>query len=263
MALKKRKDGVSLMGKKDKALEKLGQVIQDLALKAGDRLPPERRLVELLDVSRNTLRSILHSLEARGLVSIRRGSGCYLRVGISSAHNNPLDLNLSPEKAIADQLEAAYMVMPMVAEHAAERIGERHLDELKRCSVNISRSIFQESTERVWSESLTFFRLIAVGTGNDFLVRTVEQICSADMPAYDFFFSMRRDEREAIFADHIKLLHALRARDGEWARSITANYFLRLCRVLEEREQVPMNDLIFRSLREKAEQDEENTPWRA
>ncbi|MBG0788938.1 MAG: FadR family transcriptional regulator [Desulfovibrionaceae bacterium] len=249
------------MGKKEKALEKLGQVIQDLELKAGDRLPPERRLVGLLDVSRNTLRSILHSLEARGLVAIRRGSGCYLRVGISSAHDNPLDLNLSPEKAIADQLEAAYMVLPMVASHAAERIGERHLDELKRCSVNISRSIFQESTERVWSESLTFFRLIAVGTGNDFLVRSVEQVCSVDMPAYDFFFTMRRDEREAIFADHIKLLHALRARDAEWAMSITANYFLRLCRILEEREQVPMNDLIFRSLKEKAEQDGGGNPW--
>ncbi len=99
---------------------------------------------------------------------------------------------------MADQLEAAYMLLPMVAEHAAERIGERHLEDLKKCSVNISRSIFQKSADRVWSESLTFFRLVAVGTGNDFLVRTVEQVCSADMAAYDFFFTLRREEREAI-----------------------------------------------------------------
>jgi GntR family transcriptional repressor for pyruvate dehydrogenase complex len=250
------------MGKKNKALEKLGRIIQDLELKAGDRLPPERSLVERLDISRNTLRGILHSLEARGLVAIRPGSGCYLRVGISATQNNPLDLNLSPEKAIADQLEAAYLIMPMIAEHAAERIGERHLEDLKQCSVNISRSIFQESTERVWSESLTFFRLMAVGTGNDFLVRTVEQVCSADMAAYDFFFSIRRHEREAIFADHIKLLHALRARDGQWARSVTANFWLRMSRILEEREQVPMNDLVFRSLRKEAEQDTGEESWR-
>ena len=250
------------MSKKELALEKLGQIIQNLELKAGDRLPPERRLVDMLDVSRNTLRSILHSLEARGLVSIKPGSGCYLRVGISSAHDNPLDLNLSPEKAIADQLEAAYMLLPMVAEHAAHRIGERHLEELKQCSVNISRSIFQKSAERVWNESLTFFRLVAVGTGNDFLVRTVEQVCSTDMAAYDIFFTLRREEREAIFADHIKLLHALRARDGEWARSITTNYFLRMCEILEDREQVPMTDLVYRSLREKAEQEEDHGIWR-
>ncbi|MCJ2165270.1 MULTISPECIES: GntR family transcriptional regulator [unclassified Pseudodesulfovibrio] len=249
------------MNKKDKALEKLGQIIQDMELKAGDRLPSERRLETMLEVSRNTLRSILHSLEARGLVAIRPGSGCYMRVGISTAHDNPLDLNLSPEKVMADQLEAAYLLLPMIAEHAADRIGERQLEELKRCSVDISRSIFQESPKRVWNQCLTFFRLIAIGTGNDFLVRTVEQVCSADMAAYDIFFTLRRDEREAIFADHIKLMHALRARDSEWARAITANYFLRMCSILEEREQIPMTDLVFRSLREKTEQRDRGGTW--
>jgi GntR family transcriptional repressor for pyruvate dehydrogenase complex len=82
------------------------------------------------------------------------------------------------------------------------------------------------------------------------------------MAAYDFFFSIRRHEREAIFADHIKLLHALRARDGQWARSITANFWLRMSRILEEREQVPMNDLVFRSLRKEAEQDTGEESWR-
>jgi len=249
------------MGKKDMALEKLGRIIQDLGLKAGDRLPPERQLVTMLDISRNTLRSILHSLEARGLVSIRPGSGCYMRVGIASTHDNPLDLNQSPEKIMADQLEAAYMLLPIVAEQAADRIGERQLEDLKRCSVDISRSIFKESPERVWTESLTFFHLMAIGTGNDFLVRTVEQICSADMAPFDIFFTLRREEREAIFADHIKLLHALRARDKEWARTITANYFLRMCSILEERENIPMTDLVFRSLREKAEEHERNESW--
>ncbi|NDV18679.1 GntR family transcriptional regulator [Pseudodesulfovibrio sp. JC047] len=249
------------MKKKELALKELGQIIQDMKIKAGERLPPERELVKRLNISRNTLRSILHALEARGLVSIRPGSGCYLRIGISPAHDNPLELNLSPEKAMADQLEAAFMLLPIVAEHAAHHIGARHLEELKQCSVNISRSIFQKSAERVWNESLTFFRLVAVGTGNDFLVRTVEQVCSTDMATYDIFFTLRREEREAIFADHIKLLHALQARDGDWARSITANYFLRMCNILEEREQVPMTDLVYRSLREKAEQDQKDTLW--
>ncbi|WP_196772915.1 FadR/GntR family transcriptional regulator [Pseudodesulfovibrio alkaliphilus] len=249
------------MSKKDKALERLGQIIQDLGLKAGDRLPPERRLVAMLDVSRNTLRSILHSLEARGLVSIRPGSGCYMRIGISSAQDNPLDLNLSPEKVMADQLEAAYLLLPMVAEHAADRIGERKLEELKQCSVDISRSIFKEAPKLVWNECLTFFRLIAIGTGNDFLVRAVEQVCSVDMSTFDMFFTLRREEREAIFADHIKLLHALRARDSEWARAITANYFLRMCSILEERENIPMTDLVFRSLREQEDQHERNEAW--
>jgi len=246
------------MGKKELALEQLGQTLLNMDLKAGDRLPSERVLATMLKVSRNTLRGILRSLEARGLVKIRPGSGCYLRVRISGIQDNPLDLQPSPEKVMADQLEAAYMLLPIVAEHAASRIGERQLDELKRCSVDISRSIFQDSPERVWNESLTYFRLMAMGTGNDFLVRTVEQICFSDMAAYDSFFTLRREEREAIFADHIKLLHALRARDEEWARSITENFFLRMCSILEQREHITMTDLVYRALRERAEQNGEH-----
>jgi len=238
------------MGKKDQVLDDLRRIILELDLKAGDRLPPERTLAEMLEVSRNTLRGILRMLEARGLVKIKAGSGCFLRVRFTDRQGGIPAPEADPQKIIADQMEAAYLLLPLVAEQAASRIGERHLQELKRCSMDLSRSIFKASPERVWNESLTFFRLMAMGTGNDFLVRTVEQICSNDMAGYDIFFTLRREEREAIFADHIKLLNALTARDDEWARSITENYFLRMCEILETRENVHMTDLVFRALRE-------------
>lgn len=245
------------MSKKDKVLENLGRIILELNLKAGDRLPPERSMAEMLGVSRNTLRGILRLLEARGLVKIKPGSGCFLRVRFTDGRSGALDVQADPQQIIADQMEAAYLLLPLVAEQAAARIGERHLAELKRCSMDLSRSIFKASPERVWNESLTFFRLMAMGTGNDFLVRTVEQICSNDMAGYDIFFTLKRVEREAIFADHIKLLNALTSRDGVWARSITENYFLRMCEILETRENVSMTDLIFRALRERSAVGEE------
>ena len=42
---------------------------------AGERLPPERRLAERLDVNRVTLRSALSRLAAEGLLATRQGSG--------------------------------------------------------------------------------------------------------------------------------------------------------------------------------------------
>ena len=245
------------MSKKDKALEKLGQVIQDLELTAGDRLPPERRLVELLDVSRNTLRSILHSLEARGLVVIRPGSGCYLRVGISSAHDNPLDLNLSPGKAIADQLEAAYMVMPMIAEQAAERIGERHLDELKAVQREHFALHLPEIRRTGVERKPDLFpadrsghgqRLPGAHGGADLFPRTCPPTTSSSPCAGT---SARQFSRTTS-----SCCTPCAPGTGIWARTITANYFLRMCRILEEREQVLMTDLVFRSLRERDEQDE-------
>src|SRR5215213_5020854 len=56
--------------------------IEDLLLqgryKAGDRIPPEAELVEILGVSRVTVRAGLARLVERGLLERRRGSGTFL-----------------------------------------------------------------------------------------------------------------------------------------------------------------------------------------
>ena len=44
----------------------------------GDRLPPERELVERFDVSRLTVREAIIGMEILGLVEARRGSGVYV-----------------------------------------------------------------------------------------------------------------------------------------------------------------------------------------
>src|SRR3546814_7747654 len=44
----------------------------------GDRLPPERALVERFEVSRLTVRAAMIGMEILGLVEARRGSGVYV-----------------------------------------------------------------------------------------------------------------------------------------------------------------------------------------
>jgi len=52
-------------------------IIETQKLRAGDSLPPERQLAELLEVSRPSLREALHILQAQGLVEIKHGQGTF------------------------------------------------------------------------------------------------------------------------------------------------------------------------------------------
>ena len=48
-------------------------------LKVNDKIPPEREIAEKLDVSRNSIREVMHMLEINGLLECRQGSGNYVR----------------------------------------------------------------------------------------------------------------------------------------------------------------------------------------
>ncbi len=52
-------------------------MIRDLIIKTpynlGERLPPEREIAEMLDVTRTVVREALIMLEIKGLVEVRRG----------------------------------------------------------------------------------------------------------------------------------------------------------------------------------------------
>jgi GntR family transcriptional repressor for pyruvate dehydrogenase complex len=52
--------------------------VEGNGLAAGDRLPGERELCELLGVSRASVREALRSLETRGLVRVRHGKGVFV-----------------------------------------------------------------------------------------------------------------------------------------------------------------------------------------
>ncbi|MDD4369552.1 MAG: FadR/GntR family transcriptional regulator [Anaerostipes sp.] len=48
-------------------------------LKLNDKIPPERDIAETLNVSRNSVREVMHMLEITGLIECLQGSGNYVR----------------------------------------------------------------------------------------------------------------------------------------------------------------------------------------
>lgn len=64
--------------------QEVGAMIRDLIIKTpynpGERLPPEREIAEMLDVTRTVVREALIMLEIKGLVEVRRGAGIYVLI---------------------------------------------------------------------------------------------------------------------------------------------------------------------------------------
>lgn len=103
-------------------VEQFEQMILHGTLRDGEKLPGERELAEQLDISRQTLREALKTLESLGLVVSRQGGGTYVADIVGSAVSKPLiGLFARHEEAYIDYMEFRVLLEAKAAALAAER----------------------------------------------------------------------------------------------------------------------------------------------
>jgi DNA-binding FadR family transcriptional regulator len=99
----------------------------------GDRLPTERELSEMLDVSRTTVRTAVAVLEREGLIGVRRGRGGGFTV--LSPHIDPAEMRRemrSNKRAIRDAFDYRTIVETGATRLAASRRRAAHLNSLHK-----------------------------------------------------------------------------------------------------------------------------------
>lgn len=113
-------------------IEQIKEMIKTGKLKKGDKLPPERELVEELKVSRASIREALRALEILGLVESRHGDGNFIRDNFEDSLLEPVSLMfMLEESSPKDILELRMVLETETAMLAAERIDADTLNGIK------------------------------------------------------------------------------------------------------------------------------------
>ena len=103
--------------------QEVGAMIRDLIIKTpynpGERLPPEREIAEMLDVTRTVVREALIMLEIKGLVEVRRGAGIYVLDSSGSHNTDSPDANVCNDAGPFELLQARQLLESNIAEFAA------------------------------------------------------------------------------------------------------------------------------------------------
>lgn len=115
-----------------KVIEQIGEMIKEGYLKKGDKLPPERELVEQLGVSRTSIREALRVLEILGIVESRQGEGNFISEHLEDAFFQPISLMFMLRNSEPMEILEMRRIMDVgIAGLAAQRISEDSLDKLK------------------------------------------------------------------------------------------------------------------------------------
>src|SRR5208337_5675192 len=109
--------------RKNKVYEEVARQIERLILKKlkpGDKLPSERELAEMLQVSRSSIRDAIRGLELMGLVEPRQGAGTVVLERAADAPASPFANALKRrEERVSELLDFRKMIEPPLASRAA------------------------------------------------------------------------------------------------------------------------------------------------
>jgi GntR family transcriptional regulator, transcriptional repressor for pyruvate dehydrogenase complex len=202
----------------EQVIEQIKEMITSGQLKKGDRLPPERELVEHLQVSRTSIREAIRALQIIGLVECRQGGGNFIKESFENSLFEPLSImfvlqNSKPEEI----LELRKIVEVETAALAAEKITEKDLKDIKAIIEQLRDSQDEEVSSKL--DKQLHYR-IAHASGN-FLVVSVLSAVSSLM---DSFIKDARDmilrqkeNKEVLMEHHENIYNALLNHDKKKA----------------------------------------------
>jgi GntR family transcriptional repressor for pyruvate dehydrogenase complex len=206
--------------RRNKVYEEVAKQIERLILQKlqpGDKLPSERELAELLQVSRSSIRDAIRSLELMGLVEPRQGAGTIVRELSAESLVNPFANALKRrQELVSELLDFRKMLEPPLAARAATHASPDEISEMEEI---LQR---QEGTlshgEAAIAEDAEFHYSIALASGNSIVLKVL-----------DILMDLLRDTRERSLqlkgrperslAGHRRILAAIKRHDAETAKN--------------------------------------------
>jgi GntR family transcriptional repressor for pyruvate dehydrogenase complex len=199
--------------------------IHEGRLTVGDRLPPERELAEIFQVSRASVREALRVLEAFGVLSARRGTGADSGSILSAENESPLSglLRLYAsllQMPMEDLLDVRVALEMLTARRAAERAVPEDIERLTALIGSMESSTRPEEFLTLDTE---FHVTLARASGNS--VAPLIMGALRDAIAHQMLLAFKAleesgkwaSERGSLSRDHARLLQTVASKDPDAA----------------------------------------------
>lgn len=195
---------------------RLLSLLKEKHLKPGDKLPPERELAALMQVSRSSLREALRALSMMNVLEIRQGSGTY----VSSLDSELLAERLSfifsvKDSAVTELFEARKILEAGIAGLAAQRVAAEDIEALKLCLAASKEAV--DNPDAFLKADLALHKKITEIARNSVLTSMYDSISQLNLASRS-----RTNEipglREQSHKDHQQIVTALETRDAQAAQ---------------------------------------------
>ena len=212
-------------------------------LKPGNKLPPEREVIRLFNISRRTLREALRILEQKGLIQVKLGSqgGAFVIDNVPRRICESLNLLIRQKKITTDDLtefriQAEGHVVELVSKRASKK-DLQQLEELFARGKNLIHQDVSDYDEILGIEGEMHFKLAEI-SGNalyTIIIKTINDALILPSYAFDHIDSSYLDR---AYNDWRQLIDAIYNHRPAHARNLIMKhiqYFARQAEKLDNR----------------------------
>jgi DNA-binding FadR family transcriptional regulator len=186
------------------------------AVAPGTRLPSERQLAETLNVGRSAVREALAALDLLGIVSIRPGSGTYMRDSTSEILPKAINWGLMlGQPRVHDLVEVRQFLEVSSAQLAAERADDADIERLSE-RLETMREATKDPAR--FAEADVGFHLEVARTAKNSVLSDVLNSVRALLSVWIQRTSVDQTGTELSLTEHEAIFAAIRSRDGAAAR---------------------------------------------
>lgn len=207
--------------------QQVEQEIQKAIIKgkfvAGSKLPTEHELCESFGISRNALREALKSLESKGLIKVKKGSGMYVRqFSIKNAISNVnifLEMNTQTDEKLFEVIRLRQMFEPQIVAEACIYREDSDLTILSN-SIEQLRECPPDDLSKEALIDNQFHKQICLATRNIVLQLIMEPIYEI-MPKFkSAVYAKHHGMKTKTLEFHIHILEAISERDSAKASDL-------------------------------------------
>lgn len=212
--------------KKTRLYEEIVKQLVDLinkgSLKPGDRLPPERELAVLLNVSRTAIREALRSLELMGFIESKVGGGTFIRkITIDNVINPFTSLLTQDKKLIIELIEVRQLLEVEVARLAAGKINDDKAEAIEK-TLNLMEEELKSGKLGLGGDN-AFHNELAIAAENLALEKILGMCSELLSSTREAALKSMKDRREGL-KHHRDIYEAVKAGKEEEAAELMKNH---------------------------------------
>lgn len=210
--------------------------IREKKLAIGSKLPTEREMCESFGVSRTALREALRRLNARGLISIHKGSGMYVsEINIEDAIKTlNLYYDLKFDKNLLSQIiEVRSLFEPQIAKLAAINRSEEDLS-LLEANVAEFEQCDPDNTQMEADLDNQFHLTVTKATQNPVVQVSMEPIYLLLPRMRNFIYGNIDGEKTNTLRFHRSILESIRGKDENQSCSLMKDHLDRTREIYEK-----------------------------